>query len=450
MKRINDILFWLKNRSLRPKAYQAYVKSLEYDKLDGHEKSRLEFKKMKALVEYAYSRVPFYKKLYDEQNFHPSMLQCIEDWNMVPVLEKDTVRFQTNALLSDQYDFADLLQYSTSGSTGTPLKVYKEKGIHVEVMGWRAFKWWNMSPAADMGKLHRNAPKTWKAKMKNKLLWWPTRRVFLNSASLITDEMIGKFVEEVNAKKVRWLQGYSSSIEAVADYLLKHHLETPSVEMIWWTSAPLSPMVRKKIEQAYGCSVMDQYGCNEMWNIAVQKKGEPYLTVCTDFVHVDVVAADGKQLPVGQKGNILITDLNCKAFPLIKYRLGDNGCLAKTAQESGDGYPKLHFVDGRISDNIIFPDGKKIDGVYLTAICDVCPDVISSYQVYQYADYSVSLRLVLKNGISEDDVRIKNIYCELEKLVGKHVSCRLEFLENISPVKGKKRYIISEIALNSK
>lgn len=448
-KNIKDIVFWIKNRLLRPNSYHAYMESLEYDRLSGIEKSQREFSKMKELVEYAYAHVSYYKRFYDEHHFHPSMLKSFKDWDLVPILEKDIVRFNTQSLLSKEFQFSDLKQFSTSGSTGTPLKVFKEKNIPVEVMGWRAFYWWNLSPAADMAKLHRNAPTTLIAKMKNKLLWWPTKRVFLNSSTLITDKMISDFLKRVNSSNIYWIQGYSSSIESVADYIIKHHLQTPSVKMVWWTSAPLTQLIRKKIEYAYGCKVMDQYGCNEMWNIAIQKKGEPYLTVCTDFVHVDIVDIDGKHLSKNKKGDILITDLNCKAFPLIKYRLGDKGSIAMTSLESGDGYPKLNFVDGRTSDNIIFPNGKKIDGVYLTAICDVCPDVISSYQVYQYSDYSVSLRIVLKEGIPEDNIEIRKIYERLGNIIEDNIPYRIEFLKSIPPIKGKKRYIISEIGIKN-
>lgn len=447
MKNMKEFIFFAKNYLFRHHSYVAYRQALRYDKLDAEEKSKLEFGKMKRLVEYAYNHVAFYREKYDECGFHPSLLNSLSDWNLVPILEKDVVRFHPKDLLSDQYSEKDLLQYSTSGSTGTPLKVFKEKGIPVEVMGWRAFKWWGMSPAANMAKLHRNAASTFKEKLKNQILWWPTKRAYLNSASMLTEEKIKTFIREVNKNKIRWFQGYSSSIESVADYLLKEHLQVPTVDMIWWTSAPLSKLTRDKIETAYQCKVMNQYGCNEMWNIAMQKREEPYLTVCSDFVHVDIVGKQGEILPVGTKGDILITDLNCKAFPLIKYRLGDRGSMALNPLDSQDGYPKLNFVEGRTSDNIILPDGKKIDGVYLTAICDVCPDVISSYQVYQHDDFSVSLRLVLKDGVSVTHPQIDKVYKDLVKTLNGQVACRLEILKAIPSIKGKKRYIISEISL---
>lgn len=441
-----DNIFWLKNKLFRTWAYRAYEESMQFDSLSAEEKTSIEFERMKSLVKYAYEHVSYYKFYYDSKGFHPSMLVCWEDWEKVPILEKDVIRFSVDELISDEYEKKDLIEVSTSGSTGTPLKVYKERRNVSEVMGWRAMKWWRMSPSDNMAKLHRKAANTIIGKIKNRMLWWPTRRVYLNSSLIITDDMIRRFLLDLNKYKIRWIQGYSSTIEKVADYMLKYKVCSPTIEMIWWTSAPLSSMMRKKIEAAYNCRVMNQYGCNEMWNIAIQKKDEPYLTVCNDFVHVDTISENGKQTKKNVDGDILITDLRCKAYPLIKYRLGDRGSFAEESSKSTDGYPKLNFVKGRISDNILLPNGRTVDGIYLTAICDVCVDTISSYQIYQAKDYSVSLKLVLREGVKKENKEVLDLCTTFEKLLCNTVVLTVEFLDTIPPVKGKKRYIISELA----
>ena len=444
-----DIIFWSKNRFLRRKSYAAYKKALLFDKLSSNDKQDYSFRKLKQLVDYAYNHVPYYKKLYDEHNFKPSMLVTPKDWNNVPVLEKDVVRNLSKELLSNEFKIEDLSISTTSGSTGTPLKVYKEKGLSVEVMGWRCLDWWNVSPSDNMAKLHRNAGDGFVRTIINQLLWWPTRRVFLNPTSISYENKIRKFVSDINRHKIVWMQGYCSLIETVDDYILEHKLKTSTLKMIWCTSAPLTPLVRNKMEKAFGCKIMDQYGCNEMWNIAMQKKDEPYLTVCSDFVQVDTVDLNNIQTPCGVLGDILITDLNCKAFPLIRYRLGDKGSFAKFSQDSEDGYPKLNFVKGRISDNIYMPDGiGKIDGVFLTALCDDFTESISAYQVYQQKDYHVCLRVVLKPGVSRDCLDIVKLKNKFSDAINGELSWSIEFLDKIPDYKGKKRYIISEINYN--
>lgn len=307
--------------------------------------------------------------------------------------------------------------------------------------------WWGLDPSDNIGILHRRTPTRFIDKLKNRLLWWPTKRAYLN-ATKISESEIDQFVHEINAQNTKWLQGYCSALESVADYIIRNSIRIHSLKLVWCTSSPLSNIVRKKMETAFHCSVMDQYGCCEMWNIAMQKPGESCLTLCNDFVHVDVVDEKGFACGQGEKGDILITDLNSFAFPLIRYRLGDKGSIFKTAKESHDGYPKLSFVEGRITDSIYLPDGTHIDGAYLTTICDAYPDVIDSFQIYQDEDYSVELRLILKPCVTDNNQSVKDIVSAFRKKLGSVVPFSYTILDNIPGDNGKKRYIISKIALS--
>lgn len=67
---------------------------------------------------------------------------------------------------------------------------------------------------------------------------------------------------------------------------------------------------------------MDQYGCNEVANIAIQCPLCNGLHINSDFIHVDIVDQEDRLLEAGKYGEILVTNLESRAFPLIKYRLG--------------------------------------------------------------------------------------------------------------------------------
>ena len=445
---IRKLVFWTKNYLFRRNSYNAYREANGFDSLTGEKKSMIEFAKQKKLVEYAYKHVKFYKEYYDKCGFNPSTLETAGDWDKIPVLEKDIIRTNPQSLISDEYSTASLSITTTGGSTGTPLQVYKMKNVPIEVMGWRAFKWWGIDPSANTGILHRRTPVTFLAKLKNRLMWWPTKRAYLN-ASTICETDIVKFINDIKRQHTVWLQGYCSSLECVADYIIAHNIEIDILKMVWSTSSPLSQTVRIKLENAFRCKVMDQYGCCEMWNVAIQKPNEPYLTICNDFVHVDVVREDNTSCAKGEVGDILITDLNSFGFPLIKYRLGDKSSIAETCASSADGYPKMNFVKGRITDSIILPGNKgRIDGAFLTTICDQHPTHVDSFQIYQKQDYSVSLKLVLKPNISKEDKVIVSIINSLRERLGSDVSFTSEVVDSIPGDRGKKRYIISEVALN--
>lgn len=444
----SDSLFWLKNRLFRKESQIAYENAISYCDLSVDEKKRVSFEKRKALVDYAYNHCPFYKFLYDKVGFNPSALKSEKDWQLVPILEKHMIRECADEIVSDEYKQSTLGIITTGGSTGEPLKLYKSKHVHYEVLGWRALKWWGVSPADNEGILHRRIPTSFFEKKINGIKWWPTRRSYL-SATAVSDKDIASFLKDIKSKKIEWLVGYCASIEYVADYILKNEIRVDGIKLIWSTSSPLTKIVREKIEAAFHCKVMDQYGCCEMGNIAIQKPNEDFLTINSDYVHVDIV--NSKDIIVSDNkeyGDILITELRTKEFPLIKYRLGDRSRMILTMEESLDGFPKLEFVQGRITDAIWLPDGTYVDGAYLTTICDNYCDSIACYQVHQQLDYSIDLSFVPKNDVEDINLVIGKIISDFQQLINNQVKIRSEIVSNITDFAGKRKFIISEISLS--
>lgn len=440
-------IFWIKNKLFRRASQKAYEATISYCQKTVSERLLDDFEKRKTLVEYAYEHCNFYRQLYDQSNFHPSQLKTEEDWQFVPVIEKQMIRDKVKDFVSDESRAEDLNITTTGGSTGKPLKLYKSKHVYYEVLGWRALGWWGISPSDNEAIMHRRVPVRIIDKMLNQLLWWPTRRAYL-SATAISDNDIENFLKDVKKKNIKWIVGYCASIEHVADYIIKHNLKINNVRFVWSTSSPLTKIVREKIEKAFNCKVMDQYGCCELGNIAVQKPNEDFLTINADYVHVDIVDQDDRIVnKTKELGDILITDLNTKECPLIKYRLGDRSRIYQSMEESNDGFPKMEFVKGRISDAIWLPDGTYVDGAYLTTICDNYSENIDSYQLIQHLDYSIEVKFIPKLENEESMAAMDKIIDELRRLVNNKVNIKYDILENIPDFAGKRKFIISELSL---
>ena len=69
----------------------------------------------------------------------------------------------------------------------------------------------------------------------------------------------------------------------------------------------------------------------------------------------------GKNLPPGETGEIVITELTRTASPLIRYRTGDTGLMETAKCSCGLELPKL-ILRGRAGDQIRI--GKKVYGPY--------------------------------------------------------------------------------------
>lgn len=121
--------------------------------------------------------------------------------------------------------------------------------------------------------------------------------------------------------------------------------------------------------------------------------------------------------------------------------------MIKTMEESEDGFPKLAFVQGRISDMVYLPDGSCVDGSFLTTICDNYSEYISCYQVYQGNDFQVTFRVVPKNNDQGTIDVINTVANALRVLVKEQIEIKIDITNVIEDFAGKRKFIISEIAL---
>jgi phenylacetate-CoA ligase len=79
---------------------------------------------------------------------------------------------------------------------------------------------------------------------------------------------------------------------------------------------------------------------------------------------MEMVDDNGHPVRDGESGYILLTDLYNKAFPFIRYKIGDVGAIKAEMIGSQDiRNKKLLKLDGRENDTIVLPSGKKSPGL---------------------------------------------------------------------------------------
>ena len=79
---------------------------------------------------------------------------------------------------------------------------------------------------------------------------------------------------------------------------------------------------------------------------------------------VEVVDSNGDLVDEGEVGDLVITDLNNRAMPLIRYQVKDRARLGSGCA-CGRGFPVLREVLGRSYDFLSAPSGRRYHGEYL-------------------------------------------------------------------------------------
>jgi phenylacetate-CoA ligase len=102
-------------------------------------------------------------------------------------------------------------------------------------------------------------------------------------------------------------------------------LKSSSVRKIIVAAEPLSPVKRKKLEDAWGAEVFDHFGMTEGAFVAGEGVGHHGLHVWADQFFCEVVdEKTGEPLPDGQVGSLVVTPLwNNSMTPFLRWSSGD-------------------------------------------------------------------------------------------------------------------------------
>ena len=246
-------------------------------------------------------------------------------------------------------------------------------------------------------------------------------------------------------KKIVRLTGYVGAVEKIAEHILQNNKKVAGIKHIWTTSAPLSAVARNKIETAFNHKVMDQYGSCEIFSIAQQCPQCKGLHVNSDVNHVDIVDSDNKTISDFTVGDVLVTNMESFAFPLIKYRLGDkSNHLPLENKKCSLPFPLINFIAGRVSDTLTTPSGIILTGDYWTTIFDDFIENILAFQVCQKKDNSIIIRVVVNSKMSNNNEILEKVKNTIEQKVHNEVPIIVEVVDKIADDRGKTRYIIKE------
>ena len=148
---------------------------------------------------------------------------------------------------------------------------------------------------------------------------------------------------------------------------------------------PLSDRGRVLAERAFGTTPLDVYVSVELGPVAWEcPSNHGVLHLNDDVQMVEILDDQDRRVPDGEVGQVVITQLNCTAQPLIRYRLGDLAARLPSRCPCGRGLGLLSRVQGRTRHFIRVPDGRVLYGMGFGAILKTFPEV-ARWQAQQVA-----------------------------------------------------------------
>ncbi|MDX1762242.1 MAG: phenylacetate--CoA ligase family protein, partial [Christiangramia sp.] len=179
----------------------------------------------------------------------------------------------------------------------------------------------------------------------------------------LSEKKMEDFLQRFKKSNFNYLNGYTSAIVLFARFLKDKEIILkelcPSLKICIVTSERLFEKDKQLIEASLGVPVINEYGASEVGLIAFEDS-ENHWIVNSEDLYIEILDENDKILPYGEEGRVVITSLYNKAHPMIRYDIGDIGCLST---KSTLKKPILEKLIGRTNDIARLPDGKVVPGL---------------------------------------------------------------------------------------
>lgn len=445
IKYVTYPLWLMKNNKYRVLSYLKEYESKQYDAISTiREEQLISLKKM---VCHAYDTCSFYRDRMDQHGIKPKDIHDFSDYLKIPMLTKQDIQENLQALTSTKYVQQELVANRTGGSTGSPLRYYhdRERTLTLQATAMLHFRWAGLEIGDKMGIIWGNrrdmsTANSIKAKIRD---YFTVRSKILDSSS-ITEESLRAFAEELRIFKPKVIQAYANSMYLFAEYCRQMNIRDIRPFSIVTSAEVLHPHERKLIEEVFECKVFDFYGCREVSTIASECEKHTGLHLNATTLYVEFVNDAGQLVENGCQGNIVITDLLNYGMPFIRYKIEDIGALTNTTCSCGRGLPLMEMIAGRTTDFIKTPDGRKVSGSALTIyLIAAVPGIRQAQIVQDQVDH------LIFNVAADPEFKISGLNILKDKvaeLFGKSMRYDIQYVNNVpKEASGKYRFSISKI-----
>ena len=329
-------------------------------RLAPEERKQLQLERLQSTINRACRSVPFHLNRFQEKGLEPDRIEAIEDLSLLPFMERKH--------LGEHYPYGlfavplrDIVRIHTApGTSANPtVSGYTRHDLLVwQQMTARALEASGVTPD-DILQINLDFG----------LANWG--RAYKDGAEAMEVGVIPNTVLSLD-KQLMVLRDYKTSVlitTPAAAFELADHMFTSSInpnalnlKKLILVGDHVDAASRQLLEEQLHVTTWLHYGLSEVPGpgIAFDCEYHQGLHVNEDHFLPEIIdPKTGRPLDDGQIGELVLTSLSTRAFPLIRFRTGDRARLSRGICACGRSLSRIEWFDGR-TDDILNISGVKV------------------------------------------------------------------------------------------
>ena len=382
--------------------------------------------RLREIINHAYNNVDYYRNIFNKINLKPADFKSLDDLKKIPLLNKSILRKHFESLVARNADKYHPKLYSTSGSTGEPVRFYLDKPSNVLEFCYyfRYWKWAGYKIGDRFVELANDFFVNHEEFSENLYHYNKLTHSLKINTNLLSVDTASDFAGSIRKYKPDFLFGVSSGIYCLALLLEKRGINDIKFKAVFSHADMMLDCQRKLIEKVFKCSVFDSYGHMERTvSICQCEKGKYHLN--PEYGIMELLDTAPSPDGTGLIGKIVGTSLHNFAMPFLRYEIGDYIEIPFKQEicECGRQMPIIKKIHGRQDDAVITSSGKIITELF-TLYDDI--QGVDLGQVIQESKSRIHLKIAKNESFT--DKSEQEIMTLLRKIIGNDMEVTKEFV----------------------
>jgi phenylacetate-CoA ligase len=420
-----------------------------------------QLKRIQNMLCYAYENVPLYRHKYDVVGIKPGDIQTLSDFKSIPLLTKQELQMGfPEDILSKKINRNNCYIVTTSGHSGSPVNLYRKKSElsllpFIYCMGYPLLPQFikSLSGLKTGRRVSVIIPQD-EAYDIYRIVKIFSRLPFFfrqNLQFIDTKNEVETLFFKLKNHKPDVIISDLITIRNIITFAENKGVNLPPVKVLFVGSELIDGNSRNLLQNSFGAKVIEHYGSEEAETIAMECPHGQGLHLFWRTNYIELLE-NGREVPAGTPGQVVITNLINTATPIIRYSgLGDIATISSSPCTCQKQNLLLKMVDGRMVDSFILPDGRVIHPFNLTTPLENFP--VWRYQIRQEKMNFVRILIVPidrrdKNiNISQDTELSQQILSKFRALLGSSIDIEVKIVDDIPQIVGSRHKLQPVISL---